>query len=516
MCLREGWVKVPIPAGLMVRDARLDGQPVPLIEGPPAHVVLSRAGRAVLSLEISLPLASSAGTESITLPSSPAPMSRATLALPRGGVDLTVTGGFVSERSETPTESRWTALGRANQPLDVFVETQGRRSPRRTVAALPRARRVGRSASAKRCRRSPRSSASKCSRAWRARSRSRCRRASSSTRSTARPWPIGKSMAGLLRVRLLDPVDHRTVVRRAGREPACPPTATCAVPLVRVPAAERETGGVAISVLGAGEIEKHQMRGLEPADVSDLADVVAGRESPSMVAFRLRPVGGNDPRSLNVSVKRYTPQAVLIANVEEARYRVLAAEDGLLLVEAHYAVRNNQRSFLKVTLPPRATIWSASVAGKPVRPGVAEGRCGAAARSKRAAPAKMRRRSSCGSRTCNRSAAWSRQGARPTRYCRRSICRSRAPASSCITRRGFASSLEPGAFRVESDPGRVRRGVARRAPRLALRAGVGGGTRWTLAPPPAAPQPPAAGLAPPASVARVRPARKTRLHSSRR
>ena len=72
-------------------------------------------------------------------------------------------------------------------------------------------------------------------------------------------------------------------------------------------------------------------------------------------------------------MKRYTPQAVLIANVEEARYRALAAEDGLLLVEAHYAVRNNQRSFLKVTLPDRATIWSASVAGKPVRPGVAEG-----------------------------------------------------------------------------------------------------------------------------------------------
>ena len=43
--LREGWVKVPIPAGLRVRDARLDGQPLPLIEGPPAHVVLSRTGR---------------------------------------------------------------------------------------------------------------------------------------------------------------------------------------------------------------------------------------------------------------------------------------------------------------------------------------------------------------------------------------------------------------------------------------------------------------------------------------
>ncbi len=86
--LREGWVKVPIPAGLMVRDARLDGQPVPLVEGPPAHVMLSRAGRSVLSLEIVIPLTASAGTESIALPSSPAPISRATLALPRTGVEL--------------------------------------------------------------------------------------------------------------------------------------------------------------------------------------------------------------------------------------------------------------------------------------------------------------------------------------------------------------------------------------------------------------------------------------------
>jgi hypothetical protein len=121
-----------------------------------------------------------------------------------------------------------------------------------------------------------------------------------------------------------------------------PPDGDITVPLVRVPAAEREIGGVAISVLGAGEIEKHQMRGLEPGDISDLADIVAGHESPSTVAFRLRPAGGTDLRSLNISVKRYTPQAVLIANIEEARYRVLAAEDGLFLIEARYAIRNNQ------------------------------------------------------------------------------------------------------------------------------------------------------------------------------
>jgi hypothetical protein len=32
-------------------------------------------------------------------------------------------------------------------------------------------------------------------------------------------------------------------------------------------------------------------------------------------------------------------------------------------------VRNNQRNFLKITLPQGATLWSASLAGKPIRPG---------------------------------------------------------------------------------------------------------------------------------------------------
>ena len=77
-------------------------------------------------------------------------------------------------------------------------------------------------------------------------------------------------------MRLLDPVatELSFVVQGESRLPA---DGDIAVPLVRAPAAERETGGVAISVLGAGEIERHQMRGLEPADIADLPDISAGR-----------------------------------------------------------------------------------------------------------------------------------------------------------------------------------------------------------------------------------------------
>ena len=153
------------------------------------------------------------------------------------------------------------------------------------------------------------------------------------------------------------------------------------IPIVRLPAAERETGGLAVDVIGPGEMADRQPRGLDPADASDLGDIVQGRESPSMAAFRFKPIAGSAPRALTLTVTRFTPQAVLVANVEEARYDALVAEDGKTLVHARYAVRNNQRSFLAVTLPPRvhAVERHARRPSDPPRP--VRGRGGAAAAS---------------------------------------------------------------------------------------------------------------------------------------
>jgi len=41
--MKDGWSSIQIPAGLKARDARLDGQPVPLIEGAPPRVLVARA-----------------------------------------------------------------------------------------------------------------------------------------------------------------------------------------------------------------------------------------------------------------------------------------------------------------------------------------------------------------------------------------------------------------------------------------------------------------------------------------
>jgi hypothetical protein len=141
------------------------------------------------------------------------------------------------------------------------------------------------------------------------------------------------------------------------------------IPLLRLLNTERDTGGVAVEVLGAGEINKFKTEGLENADATDLGEIVSSRQSTSLSAFRFRSGDAKTTRSLTVNVARYTSQAVLMANVAEARYNVLITNEGKLLVEARYAVRNNQRNFLKITLPPGATLWSASLAGNPVRPG---------------------------------------------------------------------------------------------------------------------------------------------------
>src|ERR1700756_3987020 len=73
--LKDGWVRVPIPAGLFVREARLDGKLVSLLPGTSGKsgsqlsALLSHPGRAILHLEITLPIVSSTGEESISLPS---------------------------------------------------------------------------------------------------------------------------------------------------------------------------------------------------------------------------------------------------------------------------------------------------------------------------------------------------------------------------------------------------------------------------------------------------------------
>src|SRR5437899_785967 len=371
--LKDGWVRVPVPAGLLVREARLDGKLVSLVSdtsgkaGSQLSALLSHSGRAVLLLDIAIPVASSTGEESITLPSTASGVTRASVQLPRPGVDVRLTGGLLSEKSESAAESKWIAYGRGNEALTFAWrrKTEDHRAtlPLRMRGLLTQLLGLGEDSTSINAEISLEVT----------QGAARVARIQVPDKVTINQvlgamvadWEV---KANELSVTFLEPVEQnaRFVVTGETRSPR---EGQIDIPVLRLLNTERETGGVAVEVLGAGEIKDLKSEGLDSADATDLGEMVSSRQSPSLAAFRFRAGDAKLSRSLSLNVTRYTPQAVLMANVSEARYQVLISNEGKTLVQARYAVRNNQRNFLKITLPPGATLWSASLAGKAVRPG---------------------------------------------------------------------------------------------------------------------------------------------------
>lgn len=360
-----GWAAVPLPAGLAVREARLDGQPLVMAPGPPPTVHLSRAGRAVLDLDVVFTPVASVGVDTITVPASTAAVTRVTLTVAGTAHVVTASGGVVAGRRAADDTTTWTVHGRAGTPLALSWARRradpGANEPLRLRARLDAVAGL----------------------------RETLLQVATTVdvevlqgvaRDLALAVPAGVTVTGVsgplvddwrvdgawLRVTLLEPVAGSTacVVRFESRLPA---GADVAVPMLRLPAADRETGRVSVDVGGEAEVVASSVTGLEALDGS------AGAVSPRARAFQFTPLPGTTDRRLALTIARYVPEAVPVATVDEARYRVLASATGSLLVEAQYLVRNNQRSGLTIALPPGARLWQATVGHRRLRPGAVDG-----------------------------------------------------------------------------------------------------------------------------------------------
>ena len=371
--LKDGWVRVPVPPGLLVREARLDGKEISLVPGPQGKLgshlsaLLSHAGRSVLALDVDLPVNVSAGDESISLPSTESGVTRATVQLAREGIDLRVAGGLLSEKSESSGDTKWMAYGHGNETLTFTwrkkTEDHHAELPLRLRGSLTQLTSLAEDSTSVYAEVNV-EVVQGAAREVRIQLPEKITVNQVSGAMVA-DWEM---KSGELAVTFLEPVEHsaRFVINGEARLPR---DGIVDIPLLRLLNLERDTGGVAVEILGAGEIKDQKTQGFEEADTSDLGEMVASRQSPAMVAFRARAGEAGNTRSLSLNIARYDQQAVLMANIEEARYDVLMSSDGKELVEARYAVRNNQRNFVKITLPPGAVVWSAVLGGKPVRPG---------------------------------------------------------------------------------------------------------------------------------------------------
>src|SRR6266478_3932402 len=372
--LKNGWVRVPIPSGLFVREARLEGKPLSLAslsaskDASQLSALLSHTGRAVITLAVALPIAATAGEERVSLPATFSGVTRVIMEIPRTGVDLSLYGGLFSEASagKNPASgTKWTAYGKGSEPI-IFswrrkIEERHTALPLRMYGVLTQFVGLGEDSTSISANVTLDVTQGEANEA-------RIQLPENITVNQVQGATVGdwEMRPGELLITFLEPVEQSASFVITG-ETNLPRDGQLDIPLLRLENVERETGGVAVDVLGAGEIKEDTVKaqGFERADASDLGEPVSSRQSPAVLAFRAHSNDAKSQRSLRLAVSRYTQQAVLMANVQEARYRVLLTKDGKSLVEARYALRNNQRSFVKIALPAGATLWSASLAGKP-------------------------------------------------------------------------------------------------------------------------------------------------------
>jgi len=132
----------------------------------------------------------------------------------------------------------------------------------------------------------------------------------------------------------------------------------------------RSRGDIAITVAGNMEInEAGDAINVRRVDEFELPAIIRGRtQTPILFAYH------HDTRGyqLGFSAKKLKDVAVQVAVIDQARLTTLITNQKQVTTLAQYAVRNNERQFLRVVLGDSAEVLGARVAGRPAKPSVDE------------------------------------------------------------------------------------------------------------------------------------------------
>ena len=138
--------------------------------------------------------------------------------------------------------------------------------------------------------------------------------------------------------------------------------------LPSVPGAQRETGEVAIEGIGTLEISSVDVPGLRRMDVREVDPALTSVARQSLLsAYRYQRSASGVP-TLALKVTRFPDAAVLAAIAERAVATTLVTSTGRALTEVTLWLRNRAQPFMKVSLPPGASMLSVAVAGSPAKP----------------------------------------------------------------------------------------------------------------------------------------------------
>ena len=140
------------------------------------------------------------------------------------------------------------------------------------------------------------------------------------------------------------------------------------IPLITFDGTQRETGEVLVEGEGAMELSASERGGLRRMDMKETSPYLRSLARASLhAAFRYQKRPAELP-ALALEWTRFPDSNMLSAVAQSAVVTTLVTTEGRSLTEVKLTVKNQSQPFLKVGLPPGASILSATVAGDKVKP----------------------------------------------------------------------------------------------------------------------------------------------------
>ena len=367
--LRAGVSRVTLLSGATIIEATQDGRPLPLIADGRQHAALVQGpGPFSVDLEWAAPLTLRPGRAVFVLPVPPAGAARATIDLPGDQADVRLSVGWITRRSSangrttveatldpgSATEVSWSM--RDSAPIasarelrmtgDVMTMVTLGDSDIRMVALVDLTVVQG----------EPRTVGVRLPSGYELSGISGNSLETSDVQDDVVMLTLGDATARRHQVLL--------TLERSHPEGSF----TLDTGLVTVIDVQRESGEVAIEGIGTLDLEVPERPGMQRIDVRELNPALRSlARTPLLSAFRYQRNPAAPP-ALIMAVTRFPDAGVLAAAVDRAVATTLVTAEGRALTEVALRVRNRSQPFLKLSLPPDASIVSLEVAGETAKP----------------------------------------------------------------------------------------------------------------------------------------------------
>jgi hypothetical protein len=367
---RAGMAKVLLIKNATLLDARMDNRPLPVIAESGGHVALvTGPGTFSATLDVGTALTFSPGRGAFVLPVPAAASVTATIDVPGDQTDVHLSTGLILRRSSTGGRTTIEATLQPGTPAEVWWSTHDSaptNAQARDVRFLSEVKSIVTIGDAD----------------VRLVSLVNVTIVQGEPSQIAVTIPAGyevvsvsgaslertESQAGAVTLFVSDPAlrRHQFLVSLERQHAGGSFTLDTGFPTL--PAAQRETGEVAVEGLGTLEVTSPEIPGLRRMDVREVdPSLAAAARQALLAAYRYQRTAAAPP-ALSLDVRRFADAEVLAAVAERAVATTLVSTEGRALTEVTMWVRNRAQAFMKVALPTGATMLSVEVAGSPAKP----------------------------------------------------------------------------------------------------------------------------------------------------